>query len=61
MGLRPTDSDEKHAQRRMPGEYGGAPGVFFNRAVKRGKWTGYFMAGNGVSVFRDGFRARVKA
>lgn len=34
MGLRPTNRYEKHAERRMPGEYGGAPGVFFNRAVR---------------------------
>ncbi len=35
MGLRPTNSDEKHDRRRMPGEYGGAPGVFF-RGVSHG-------------------------
>ncbi len=29
MGLRPTDSDEKHARRRIPGERSVDPGVFF--------------------------------
>jgi hypothetical protein len=32
MGMRPTDGDEKHAQRRMPGEYSADPGVFFRGA-----------------------------
>ena len=35
MGLRPTNSDEKHAQRRMPGERSVAPSVFF-RGVSHG-------------------------
>jgi hypothetical protein len=34
MGLRPTHSDEKHRRRRMPGEYGSAPGVFFRGVVR---------------------------
>jgi|HubBroStandDraft_1064217.scaffolds.fasta_scaffold1220932_1 hypothetical protein len=33
MGLRPTNSDEKRAQWRMPGEYGTSLGGFFRGAV----------------------------
>jgi hypothetical protein len=35
MGLRPTDSDEKHAQTRMSGEYSADPGVIFRGAVSQ--------------------------
>ncbi len=55
MGLRPTNSDEKHAQRRRPGERSVAPGVFFRGAVMRGKWTGYFVTG---PYFKVGFLFR---
>ncbi len=33
MGLRPTNSDEKHAERRRPGERSVAPGRVFQGSV----------------------------
>jgi hypothetical protein len=45
MGLRPTKVDEKHAERRIPAERRMGPSAFFSGAVKRGKWTGYFVTG----------------
>ncbi len=45
MGLRPTNNDEKHAERRSPGERSVAPSVFFRGADERGNWTGYFAKG----------------
>jgi hypothetical protein len=34
MDLRPTNGDEKHAERRMPGEGSAGPDLFFRGAVR---------------------------
>ena len=45
MGLRPTNSDEKHAGGEWRANMAGLRGVFFRGADERGNWTGYFATG----------------